>query len=119
MLFERQADVQPAGPDDAANDIAALVQSAEACANFLKALSHEGRLTILCHLLKGPRSVTELETLLESRQAAVSQQLARLRFEGLVQARREGQTIIYSILDPRVEEAVTCLARMFAPQGQD
>ena len=55
-----------------------LVQ-ATAAAGFLKALAHEGRLMILCHLSSGEKSVTELETLLASRQAAVSQQLARLR----------------------------------------
>ena len=47
----------------------------------------------------GERSVTELETFLDSRQAAVSQQLARLRLEGIVKARREGQTIYYSLND--------------------
>ncbi|MFN3937522.1 MAG: ArsR/SmtB family transcription factor [Gemmobacter sp.] len=96
------------------SDLSGLVRNADSCANFLKALSHEGRLTILCHLLQGPRTVTELETLLESRQAAVSQQLARLRFEGLVQARRDGQSIIYSILDQRVQDTLEILAQLFA-----
>ena len=85
-------------------------------ANFLKALGHEGRLMILCHLSSGPKSVTELENLLASRQAAVSQQLARLRLEGLVSARREGQAIFYSILDPKVEQMVSVLAEMFCPE---
>ncbi|AXQ95835.1 metalloregulator ArsR/SmtB family transcription factor [Cereibacter azotoformans] len=90
-----------------------LVASAEDAAGFLKALGHEGRLTILCHLSSGPKSVMELETLLSSRQAAVSQQLARLRLEGLVSARREGQAIFYSILDPKVERMVRLLAELF------
>ena len=77
-------------------------------ANFLKALGHEGRLMILCHLSSGPKSVTELENLLASRQAAVSQQLARLRLEG--------QAIFYSILDPKVEQMVSVLAEMFCPE---
>lgn len=84
-------------------------------ANFLKALGHEGRLMILCHLSSGPKSVTELENLLSSRQAAVSQQLARLRLEGLVSARRDGQAIYYSILDPKVERMVALLTELFCP----
>ncbi len=82
-------------------------------ANFLKALGHDGRLMILCHLMSGPKSVTELENLLSSRQAVVSQQLARLRFEGMVSARREGQAIYYSILDPRIPEVLHVLKRLF------
>ncbi|MEL5878587.1 metalloregulator ArsR/SmtB family transcription factor [Cereibacter sphaeroides] len=90
-----------------------MVMQAQAAAGFLKALSHEGRLMILCHLSNGERSVTELESLLASRQAAVSQQLARLRQEGLVSARREGKTIWYSIADPKVSRAMVLLYDMF------
>lgn len=92
---------------------------AEGAANFLKALGHDGRLTILCHLHSGPKSVTELENLLESRQAVVSQQLARLRLEGLVSARRDGQTIYYSLLDPRVAEMIALLCRLFGTPAKD
>lgn len=92
---------------------------ANEAATFLKALGHEGRLMILCHLASGPKSVTELENLLSSRQAAVSQQLARLRLEGLVSARRDGQAIYYSILDPKVERTVALLAEMFCPADDE
>ncbi|MBN2631740.1 MAG: helix-turn-helix transcriptional regulator [Rhodobacteraceae bacterium] len=91
----------------------ALIPHALDAANFLKALGHDGRLMILCHLTSGPKSVTELENLLSSRQAVVSQQLARLRFEGMVSARREGQAIFYSILDPKVQETLGVLTRLF------
>lgn len=87
-------------------------RAAEAAA-FLKALSHEGRLMILCHLGQGERSVTELENLLDQRQAAVSQQLARLRLEGLVTCRREGKVIYYSIHDPRVRQVMGLMHAMF------
>lgn len=100
-----------AGPDAAAAD--QLMPHAMEISTFLKALGHDGRLMILCHLASGPKSVTELENLLSSRQAVVSQQLARLRFEGLVTARRDKQTIIYSILDPRVPEMIGCLLRLY------
>lgn len=56
---------------------------------------------ILCHLSSGEKSVTELEELLSARQAAVSQQLSRLRSEGLVTPRRDGKTIYYSLKDKR------------------
>lgn len=102
-----------ATPQGGADDLAALVGRAQEAATFLKALGHDGRLTILCHLRSGPKSVTELENLLSSRQAVVSQQLARLRLEGLVSARREGQAIYYSILDPKVSEMVNLLSRLF------
>jgi len=90
-----------------------MLENATDAANFLKALAHEGRLMILCHLSSGPKSVTELETLLMSRQAAVSQQLARLRLEGLVNARRDGKAIFYSIQDPRVRRTVALVYEMF------
>ncbi len=61
--------------DDA--ELAKMVINARCAAEFLKALGHEGRLMILCHLASGECSVTELERLLSQRQAAVSQQLAR------------------------------------------
>lgn len=95
-----------------------LVRQANDAANFLKALGHDGRLLILCHLLDGPKSVTALENLLSARQAVVSQQLARLRLEGLVSARREGQAIFYSIQDPKVTEVLAVLAKLFCKPEQ-
>ncbi|MGB0960543.1 MAG: ArsR/SmtB family transcription factor [Halocynthiibacter sp.] len=87
--------------------------NADAASKFLKALSHEGRLMILCHLTHGERSVTELEQLLSSRQAAVSQQLARLRSDGLVQARRDGKVIYYKLADQKVERMLALVHDMF------
>lgn len=88
------------------------VRAAEAAA-FLKALSHEGRLMILCHLSAGEKTVTELEDRLGARQAAVSQQLARLRAEGLVAARRDGKSIYYSIQDPKAGAIMELVYEMF------
>ena len=101
-------------------DVAAMKKSADAiterandAAAFLKALSHEGRLMILYHLARCERSVTELEALLGARQAAVSQQLARLRLEGLVSTRREGKAVIYAISDPRVLQQIQLMQELF------
>ena len=93
-----------------ATDMAA--NAAEA-SEFLKALSHEGRLMILCHLSTGEKTVTELEDLLGARQAAVSQQLARLRGDGMVTTRRVGKTVFYSISDPRAAAVVGVVHSLF------
>ena len=83
--------------------------------NFLKAAGHPGRLAILNYLSTGEKSVGMLETLLGTRQAAVSQLLARLRQEGLVQCRRDGKTIYYRLGDARVERFVGSLQEVFRP----
>ncbi|KIC20305.1 ArsR/SmtB family transcription factor [Leisingera sp. ANG-Vp] len=90
-----------------------MQESAAAAAAFLKTLAHEGRLMILCHLSAGERSVSELEALLNMRQAAVSQMLARLREDGLVATRREGKTIYYSLNDGNTEEIIALLYKQF------
>ncbi|MCR9255740.1 MAG: metalloregulator ArsR/SmtB family transcription factor [Alphaproteobacteria bacterium] len=97
--------------DDA--EIEAMMENATKATEFLKALAHEGRLMILCQLASGEKSVTDLENLLASRQAAVSQQLARLRLEGLVDHRREGKTIYYSLKDPRAIRTLELVYDMF------
>ncbi|MCB2116109.1 MAG: winged helix-turn-helix transcriptional regulator [Rhodobacteraceae bacterium] len=96
-----------------------MLERADDAAAFLKALAHEGRLMILCHLSTGEKSVTELEILLASRQAAVSQQLARLRLEGLVNARRDGKAIYYSLADGRAARVVGVLYDIFCKDGED
>ncbi|WP_261196060.1 ArsR/SmtB family transcription factor [Pseudoruegeria sp. SHC-113] len=90
---------------------------AQQAAALLKALSHEGRLMILCNLVEGEKSVSELEERLGSRQAAVSQQLARLRQDGMVQTRREGKAIYYSLADDRARRTVELMYQMFCSQG--
>lgn len=95
------------------DDIDKMMQNAQAAANFLKAISHEGRLMILCHLTTGEKSVTELETLLSARQAAVSQQLSRLRLEGLVTPRRDGKVIFYRLTDDRSKQIMEVVFDLF------
>lgn len=90
-----------------------MVDNACTASNFLKAISHEGRLMILCHLVTGEKSVTELEELLSARQAAVSQQLARLRLEGMVTPRRDGKTIYYSLTDDRPRRMLETIYDLF------
>jgi len=70
-----------------------LLAQARKASDLLKALSHETRLLILCLLAEGEKSVSELEEIMHLPQAAVSQQLARLRFDRLVTTRRDGRSI--------------------------
>lgn len=90
-----------------------MMKNAQDASNFLKAISHEGRLMILCHLASGEKSVTELEELLSARQAAVSQQLSRLRLEGLVSPRRDGKAIYYSLTDDRSTQIIEVVYNLF------
>ena len=90
-----------------------MAESASGAAAYLKTLAHEGRLMILCHLGSGEKSVGELENLLDIRQAAVSQMLARLREEGLVSHRRDGKTIYYSLADSKTEQVIGLLYEPF------
>lgn len=100
-------------PDLNDDELDRIVDKATTASNFLKAISHEGRLMILCHLVTGEKSVTELEELLAARQAAVSQQLSRLRLEGLVVPRRDGKTIYYSLADDRPRKMLECVYELF------
>jgi ArsR family transcriptional regulator len=95
------------------SDLDKMMNNATDAANFLKAISHEGRLMILCHLATGEKSVTELEDLLAARQAAVSQQLARLRLEGLVTPRRDGKVIYYRLTDARPRQIIDLVYDLF------
>jgi DNA-binding transcriptional ArsR family regulator len=96
-----------------AEDLDRMMANATRAANFLKAISHEGRMMILCHLATGEKSVTELEDLLSARQAAVSQQLSRLRLEGLVTPRRDGKAIYYSLADDRSTRIMELVYELF------
>ena len=96
-----------------------MAENAARASNFLKAISHEGRLMILCHLSAGEKSVTELEELLSARQAAVSQQLSRLRLEGLVTPRRDGKTIYYRLADDRPQKIMDVVYDMFCKTDAD
>ena len=94
-------------------DIDAMMDSAHEASEFLKALAHEGRLLILCLLIDGEKSVGEIEEMLSLRQPAISQQLARLRADGLVETRREGKNIFYSLARSEVRDIVGTLHRSF------
>jgi DNA-binding transcriptional ArsR family regulator len=101
--------------DDASLD--EMAENAKNATAMLKALGHEGRLMILCYLSQGEKTVTELEEILSMRQPAVSQQLARLRADDLILARREGKAIYYSIQDDRARKIMEVVYDLFCGNG--
>ena len=94
-------------------DVETMIDNAQKASEFLKALSHEARLVILCLLLEGEKSVTEIEQMLSLRQPAGSQQLARLRADNLVETRRDGKNIYYMLARPEVREIIAALHAAF------
>jgi DNA-binding transcriptional ArsR family regulator len=100
-------------PARARVDTDAMLVKARKASEFLKAMSHEARLAILCLLLEGEKTVGSIEELLDLRQSAVSQQLARLRADDLVKVRRNGKSVYYSVARPEVIEVMSALYRAF------
>lgn len=94
-------------------DKEAMSQAAEEAAACLRALSNPSRLLLLCHLIDHEQNVGELEDALGLSQAYVSQQLARLRGEGLVTARRDGRIVYYSLADTRIKPIISVLYEQF------
>jgi DNA-binding transcriptional ArsR family regulator len=91
----------------------AMLAAADQAGNLLKALANRHRLVIVCQLIEKERSVGELAALLKLRDSTVSQHLALLRKDGLVSARRDAQTIWYSIGSNAVRDIVRALYRNF------
>ena len=80
----------------------------------LSALSNDRRLLILCSLVEeGEATVNDLAETVGLSQSALSQHLARLRGEGIVTFRRDGQTLWYRIADPRIEGLLATLHRLY------
>ncbi|MEH6952772.1 metalloregulator ArsR/SmtB family transcription factor (plasmid) [Nitrobacter sp. NHB1] len=99
-------------------NVADMMPAAESAAVLMRSLSHPQRLLVLCALVDGERSVAELRQELGIEQVPMSQQLMRLRSDGLVEARREGTTVYYSITRPEVLTVVDALHSAFcAPAG--
>ncbi|MGO8953517.1 MAG: ArsR/SmtB family transcription factor [Rhodomicrobium sp.] len=95
-----------------------VMQNARRASDFLKALAHETRLLLLCLLAERERSVTELENILSLRQPTVSQQLARLRLDGLVTTRRDGKTVYYRVNDDDIRRVITVVYDIFCRDGK-
>ena len=95
------------------DELERMVGNARRASDFLKALAHESRLMILCILAEGEKSVSELEDILNLRQPTVSQQLARLRADGLVSTRRDGKAIYYMLASTEARVVIGSIYRVF------
>jgi DNA-binding transcriptional ArsR family regulator len=99
-------------------DIKNIESNAEVAVNLLKALSNERRLMIVCALYSGEKCVGELENIINLSQSALSQHLARLRKDGIVNTRRSAQTIYYSLNGKATEMVLKCLYDIYTPSGR-
>ena len=100
--------------------IDAMREAADAACALLKTLGNRERLLLLCQLIDGEKSVSELEELLDIHQPTLSQQLGVLRDEGLVSTRREGKNIHYRIDSPQALAVMSVLYEQFCekPKGK-
>ncbi|MBU2710753.1 ArsR/SmtB family transcription factor [Zooshikella harenae] len=90
-------------------------ENARTAVNFLKAISNENRLMILCYLGEREFSVSQLNDCLDLSQSALSQHLAVLRKDGLVTTRKEAQTVYYSLASEEAKELISLLHKLFCP----
>lgn len=102
-----------ADPAHAAPPLAALRQAAEYACALMKVLGNPDRLMLLCELAQGERSVSQLQEALGIVQPTLSQQLAVLREEGLVETRREGKAIFYRMVSAQALAVMTVLYQQF------
>lgn len=96
-------------------DLSVMEETAPKVSALMKVLSNEHRLMILCLLVEQERSVGDMARALDMRQAALSQQLALLRKDGLVNTRRDAQTIFYSLARDDVRALMGFLYETYCP----
>lgn len=89
-----------------------MSRSAAEAVRFLKVVAHERRLMILCHLCCGEKSVGELTGCVGTPQATTSQMLAVLREQGLVNSRRDGQKVFYSLVSGDARDLIGLLYKL-------
>jgi DNA-binding transcriptional ArsR family regulator len=90
-------------------NIETMQKNAAEVSALMKTLSNTNRLMVLCQLTEGERSVGELAEMLDIRMPAMSQQLNLLRLEKIVESRRDGQTIYYSLAREDIKKMITFL----------
>jgi DNA-binding transcriptional ArsR family regulator len=95
-----------------------MIPASGKATELLRSLSHPQRLLVLCALGTDEKSVAEMRQELDIGQVPMSQQLMRLRADGLVEARREGTTVFYRIARPEVLTVVRALHEAFCPPKQ-
>lgn len=97
--------------------VSAFAADAEKAAALLRAMANPCRLLVLCHLAEeGELAVGALTDRLGLSQSAMSQHLARLREEGLVATRKDAQSVFYRLCDPRAEQLLALLHKLYCPE---
>lgn len=99
-------------------DVNNLRQQSDKASALLKALANEKRLMIVSILSNGEKNVGELEEFVGLSQSALSQHLARLRRDNVVETRREAQTIYYSIKDQSAIQLLNCLKSIYGSKDE-
>ena len=94
-------------------DMGQMNEAADKASALMRTLGHKGRLLILCQLATGEKSVGELSENLDIPQSPLSQHLSRMRKEGLVQTRREAQSIYYTLKAGEAGKIIECLYGMY------
>ena len=82
-------------------------------ADFFKVLAHPMRIRILVLLSEGEKNVNQMQALLGIEASAVSQQLAVLRGKGIVDVKKDGTKVIYSLRDPMIIELLEVARKIF------
>ncbi len=98
-------------------DMRDLQKRAEEVSGLLKLLSHPNRLLIACELRDGEASVSALEAAIGAAQPTLSRDLARMRDEGFVVARRQSKSVFYRLADDRLARVVDALCAAFGPEA--
>ena len=94
-------------------DLSQITEKSAQAAGLLKLLSNQHRLLILCHLVETELCVSELESRLDISQSSLSQHLARLREQGIVDFRKESTTVYYRLADPKAAKVLETLHELF------
>lgn len=97
----------------------AMAAQADTAADLLKALANPQRLRVLCLLIEGERSVSQINERVPLSQSALSQHLAVLREKGLVDTRKQAQTVFYRVADGPVHRIIQTLHEIYCAVGTD
>lgn len=97
-------------------EITSMRDSAEVVVSILKSLANTDRLLILCHLSQQELNVSQIEEITDIKQPTLSQQLMMLRKSDVVNTRRDGKQIYYSIKDERMIEVLNTLYSLYCPK---
>ena len=100
-------------------EFALMQENASRASDLMKLLSHPHRLMILCKLNEGESSVGELAEKIGINQSPLSQHLARMRHEGVVEARREAQTVYYSLAGEEIRAVISLLYDLYCKPAAD